>query len=152
MKLIICFIPFLTIGSVAQAKVLDCTDPKVIAKEAVEYHLTGAATGDLPLTCALKKEWNFFNPKVLRKPDPLKEYPKDWIWFETGKDSFSIESIKQVKKPIEVYQIKVALIVNKKKYKQTFTYRPWNVFHDVGSCGIVYSDDKPEIYRSDCKK
>lgn len=142
----------LVIGSSVSAKVVDCSDPQEIAKEAVAYHLTGAATGDLPLTCVLKKEWKFFNPTILRKPDPMKDYPKDWIWFETGRDSYVIESIKQVKKPKEVYQIRVALTVNKKKYKQLFVYQPWDLFKNFGGCGIVYSDDKPEIYRADCRK
>lgn len=131
-----------------------CSDIPAVAKEAVEYYMSGAPASDLPLDCAIKRKWKYFNPKnEERSPEPGPA-PK-YVWFDARRDKYEITDIK---KNEDKYDIKVTYSINGVKSKTTYTYIPWDLLQKKhGVCGLVVNDDfnkEPNkmIIRSECAK
>jgi hypothetical protein len=127
-----------------------CSNVDDVAKEAVAYHLTGAASTNLPLTCALKMKWKYFNPNNEGRTPEGGEKKPDYTWFTPGKDSYQINKIRKVE---DGYEIDVEFTIQGKKINSTYTYEPWDLYQKkLGVCGIVYNYNKPWIFRKDCQK
>jgi hypothetical protein len=132
---------------------MDCSDVPAIAKEAVEYYMSGAPSSDLPLTCAIEKTWKYFNPNnELRSPEP--GAVAKYVWFDGKRDKYEITDINKVD---DNYNIKVTYTITGVKSQTTYTYIPWDALQKGGACGLVVNDDfnrNPDkmVIRSECKK
>lgn len=127
-----------------------CSDISAVVHEAVAYHLTGAPTSGLPLTCALKAKWKYFNPNVEdRSEEPNQKLPK-YTWFNPKTDQYKILKFK---KKDDRYLIDVKFTIAGKDITTQYTYEPWDVYQKrTGVCGFVYNYNKPSIFRQDCQK
>jgi len=128
-----------------------CSDIEEVVKEAIEYHLTGAPTTSLPLTCALKMKWRFFKPTLEeRSPEPDNKIPSEYIWFNPKKDSYKIISTEKTK---DRYQVKVKFKIAGKEVETNYTYEPWDIWQKKnGVCGFITNDKGPWVFRKDCQK
>lgn len=127
-----------------------CSDVGAVIEEAIAYHLTGAPTTSLPLNCALKMKWKYFNPKLEDRGGEPGDKSPPMTWFRTGRDSYKILSHK---KEGEKYQIEVRFTIHGKNLTTKYIYEPWDFYQKKsGVCGFITSDHEPAIHREDCQK
>lgn len=127
-----------------------CSDVGAVIEEAVAYHLTGAPTTSLPLRCALKMKWKYFNPKLEERGGEPDDKPVAYTWFRQGRDSYQIFGNK---KEGDKYYVDVRFQVGGKTINAKYVYEPWDVYQKkAGVCGFITSEVEPEIHREDCRK
>ncbi len=153
-KILLSVALFLLLLPMAQAKkeiktLVNCSDINAVAKEAVAYFLTGAPSTNLPLDCAKKMKWKYFDPNR-EEHTPEGNSPKpDYTWFDPKKDSYEVLSTTQRDNS---YDIKVVLNVGGKKINTTYIYDPNKFFQEnYGVCGFIYNRNKPYVFRKDCR-
>lgn len=135
-------------GQVSLAASMHCAELDAIAQEAVAYHLTGAGTTDLPLDCAKKTKWRYFNPTIEAKSGEPYNNP-EYIWFEPGRDKFVVDKITPFEKG---HHIHATFTIKGQKITTTYLYLPHDQMQKyVGVCGTVTKPGKPWIFRADCK-
>ncbi|PWU16281.1 MAG: hypothetical protein C5B49_10730 [Bdellovibrio sp.] len=131
---------------------LYCSDIAAVAAEAVAYYLTGASDSELPLRCAEQKKWKYFNPKwETRTPEPKSNKPPpEIIWFDPKKDSYKIGKIHKVSQ--RKHLIDVTFSIKGKSLKTTYSFTFWDVYQKArGTCGYVENENRPPIFREDCR-
>lgn len=126
-----------------------CEDTDQVIREAIEYHLTGAPTTELPLTCAKKRRWKYFNPDLAeRSPEPGPE--PEYTWYDPRRDAYKI---KKIRRSGPRYLADVEFVIRGKKILSTYIYQPWDLLQrEFGVCGTVVNNTKPYIFRADCRK
>lgn len=126
---------------------MHCADVEAVVQEGIEYHLTGAPTTDLPIDCAKKMKWKYFDPSIEVKGDAFSS-PEN-IWYDPKKDKYKIEKIKQSP---DGYLIDVTFTIKNKKIAVTYTYSPNDLMQrHKGVCGTITKPKKPWIFRIDCQ-
>lgn len=129
---------------------LVCSDIGSVIEEAIAYHLTGAPTTNLPLNCALKMKWKYFNPKLEERGGEPDDKTPTYTWFRSGRDSYKILGNK---KAGDKYHVDVRFVINGKTINAKYTYEPWDFYQKKsGVCGFINSSYEPEIHREDCQK
>lgn len=127
-----------------------CSDVGAVIEEAIAYHLTGAPTTSLPLGCALKMKWKYFNPRLEDRGGEPDDKMPEYIWFRSGRDTYKVTSHK---KDGDKYLIDVRFNINGKNINAKYVYEPWDVYQKKsGVCGFINSDHEPQIHREDCQK
>lgn len=127
-----------------------CSDIGAVIEEAISYHLTGAPTTNLPLACALKMKWKYFNPKLEERGGEPDDKTPDYIWYRPARDSYKILSHK---KEGDKYLIEVRFNINGKNIVAKYIYEPWDFYQKKsGVCGFINGEHEPEIHREDCQK
>lgn len=130
-----------------RAESMHCADVNSVVQEGIEYHLTGAGTTDLPIDCAKKRKWTYFDPSIEVKADPYSN--PEYIWFDPKRDTYQLGKI--TAKPDATYTADVTFTIKGKKYPVTYIYAPNDLMQKHrGVCGTMTKPGKPWIFRVDC--
>lgn len=143
------FLLMIAAAPAAWAQSQYCSDIDAVVKEGIAYHLTGAPTTNLPLDCALKTKWKFFDPTIERREGEPSEDPS-YVYFDPNRDTYQI---KRISKAGEHYLVQVEFKLGGRTKKTQYTYSPNRLLQRYkGVCGTVIHPNQPWIFRKDCRR